>query len=285
MGFKVTEQEKKSFAITSSIFVILFLVMFYIKFSGTSSLVDLEGGGGGGGVTVNFGDSDVGSGADFKSEVLKVTDQKQEKAAAAPVAEDEVLASDLDDAPTVVKTKPPVINRIFFESAIARIILFRSMEKIYAEKKIGNLRAAVIPYSISVLFNLTDGSGNNRFFDLTRIWQQEGLEEDLSDFLCELMQQMNELIKKYATSDDPSENSKTKELWERVWDSKEIETFSKGSNTAKIIRKYSIPSEEYRKKLARSSGSPEVNFQLLQDNVFVHSNGVAFYQNLLKLFT
>ena len=108
MGFRVTEQEKKSFAITSSIFVILFLVMFYIKFSGTSSLVDLEGGGGGGGVTVNFGDSDVGSGTDFKSEVLKVTDQKQEKAAAAPVAEDEVLASDLDDAPTVVKTKPPV---------------------------------------------------------------------------------------------------------------------------------------------------------------------------------
>ncbi|RYE58499.1 MAG: abortive phage infection protein [Sphingobacteriales bacterium] len=183
------------------------------------------------------------------------------------------------------KMKPPVINRVFFENVIARIILFRGMEKIYAEKKIGNLRAAVIPYSISVLYNLTDGSDTNRIFDLTRIWQQEGLEEDLSDYLCELMRQMNELIKKYATSDDPSENSKTKELWERIWESEEIDAFKKASNTAKIIRKFTISVEEYRKKLAKSFKTPEVNFQLLQDNVFVHSNGMAFYQNLLKLFT
>jgi hypothetical protein len=107
MAFRLTEQEKKSLIVTSLLFVVLFLLMFYFKFSQNNDLVDLEGGGGGGGVTVNFGDSEVGSGSDYKSEVLKVSERvKQTPAAAVP--EDEVLASDLDDAPTVVKTKPVV---------------------------------------------------------------------------------------------------------------------------------------------------------------------------------
>lgn len=110
MAFTVTEQEKKSFAITACIFVILFLIMFYLKFNQSTDLVDLEGGGGGGGMTVNFGDSDVGAGDDYQSEVLKVADRvKQAPAQATP--EDEVLTSDLDDAPAVVKTVKPVIKK------------------------------------------------------------------------------------------------------------------------------------------------------------------------------
>lgn len=104
----ITSEEKKSFAITSSIFAILLLVLIFAKYSQNNDLADLEGGGGGGGVTVNFGDSDVGSGDDFHSEVLKVTEQtKQVAVAAAP--EDEVLASEDDEAPAVVRTvKEPV---------------------------------------------------------------------------------------------------------------------------------------------------------------------------------
>lgn len=103
----LTEQEKKSMGITSAIFAILLLAMLFFKYSEKSDLVDLEGGGGGGGVTINFGDSDVGSGDNYTSELLKVSEKiKQQPAAAAP--EDEVLASDLDDAPAVVKTTKPV---------------------------------------------------------------------------------------------------------------------------------------------------------------------------------
>lgn len=104
----ITDEEKKSFGITLSVFAILLLVLIFAKYTQKEDLIDLEGGGGGGGVTVNFGDSDVGSGDDFRSEVLKVTQPtKQTAATAAPT--DEVLASEEDEAPAIVKTvKEPV---------------------------------------------------------------------------------------------------------------------------------------------------------------------------------
>ncbi len=108
MAFTLTEQEKKSLVATTALFAVLFLLMFLFKYNEKGDLVDLEGGGGGGGVTVNFGDSDVGSGADFRSEVLNVKDKTKETPPPAAASEDEVVASDLDDAPAVVKTKPVV---------------------------------------------------------------------------------------------------------------------------------------------------------------------------------
>jgi hypothetical protein len=180
------------------------------------------------------------------------------------------------------KVKPPQINRSFFENVISRILLFRGMEKIYAENKIGNLRAAVIPYSISVLYNIGQGH-DKETFNLSKIWLNEGLEQDLSDYLLQLMKLMNELIKKYATSDDPSENSKTKELWERIFESKEIRHFISTADTKKILKRYTISKEEYNKII--SSSNVSVNFHLLQDNVMIHENGVVFYQELLKQFT
>ncbi|HEU0136266.1 MAG TPA: energy transducer TonB, partial [Flavobacterium sp.] len=67
-------------------------------------------GGGGGGITVNFGDSDVGMGEDFRSEVLKVSNTKAQ--AAQPQASDEdILTQDADDvvgvAPTPKATTEP----------------------------------------------------------------------------------------------------------------------------------------------------------------------------------
>ncbi|MDV6168200.1 energy transducer TonB [Flavobacterium sp. DG1-102-2] len=110
MAFKLTEEEKKSLVITVLSFALLLIALIFFKYTQKSDLVDLselEGGGGGGGVTVNFGDSDVGSGADFRSEVLNVTEKvKQVPQAATPADEEEIVASDLDDAPAVVKTKP-----------------------------------------------------------------------------------------------------------------------------------------------------------------------------------
>ena len=125
------------------------------------------------------------------------------------------------------KKKAPTINRSFYENLISRIILFRNLEKIYGsgKDKIGNLRAAVIPYSTSIVYNYTDGSPDGKLFDMEKIWIKEGLEEVLSNFFFELMKLMNDLIKKYSTSDDPSENSKTKELWERISGSSEILNF------------------------------------------------------------
>ncbi|PZR21443.1 MAG: hypothetical protein DI539_08030 [Flavobacterium psychrophilum] len=109
MAFSFTNEEKKSLAITTIVFVLAALFLFLFKYTQKDDLIDLaelEGGGGGGGVTVNFGDSDVGSGADFRSEVLEVTERVKQAPTPVQADEEEVVASDLDDAPAVVKTKP-----------------------------------------------------------------------------------------------------------------------------------------------------------------------------------
>lgn len=109
MAFKLTDEEKGSLALTTVIFVLVLLFLLLFKYTQKNDLADLaelEGGGGGGGVTVNFGDSDVGSGADFRNEVLDVTEKVKQVPAGSQADEEEIVASDLDDAPAVVKTKP-----------------------------------------------------------------------------------------------------------------------------------------------------------------------------------
>ncbi len=184
------------------------------------------------------------------------------------------------------KRKALVINRFFYENLISRIILFRSLEKVYGDgkNKIGNLRAAVIPYSVSVIYNYTDGGESELFFGFNKIWINEGLDLDLADYFYSLMKLMNSLIKKYAPSDDPSDYAKRQELWENISKCDEIDTFMKSQNTKKIISKYTITSEEYKKRLLKAAKSTEVDFKLIQDNISIHAKGINFYNKLLNSF-
>ena len=89
------------------------------------------------------------------------------------------------------------IDRKFYEELISKIILFREMEKIYGQGKnaMGQLRSAVIPYTLSVLYLYTDGSNKGKHFNLSKIWKKEGLEDDLSEYFKTLMFLLNNLIK------------------------------------------------------------------------------------------
>jgi len=110
--------KRKSFLITAVIYALLLLILFFIRFwppANVNELAMLGGGGGGGGVTINFGDSDVGMGDNFQSEVLNVkNDVKQVATTSAP--EEDIISSDTpeDNAvvipknPNPVKTKPVV---------------------------------------------------------------------------------------------------------------------------------------------------------------------------------
>lgn len=133
---------------------------------------------------------------------------------------------------------PPEVNRLYYEDIISKIILFRKMEKLHGAGKnaIGQIRSAVIPYSLSILYQYTDKTGDN--FDMSRIWRQEGLEEDLAQFLYDLMLLMNDLIKQYSLSDDYGEYSKKVELWESIKNCKEIVAFMNTPNSIKILDKY-----------------------------------------------
>jgi len=108
MSSTISSDQKKSIAISVLLYGTLLLILFFIRFWPPSNLAELTGGGGGGGVTVNFGDSDLGSGANYKSEVLDVKNQaKQTPTRITP--DESILSQDNSTEETVVipqKEKP-----------------------------------------------------------------------------------------------------------------------------------------------------------------------------------
>ena len=178
--------------------------------------------------------------------------------------------------------KPINVNRDFYEELIAKIILFRKLEKIYGSGKnsMGQLRSAVVPYSLSVLFMISDGDKKSPSFDLLKIWLNEALEDDFEAYLTQLLKLVNELIKKYSESDDFGEYSKKQELWDRISTSKEIKAFTNTEDTKKIIKKYGISKAELIKRKGLSTNTEEVNFKNLSDNVLIHSNGINYYKSI-----
>jgi len=148
----------------------------------------------------------------------------------------EVISPDENGSPLVI------VDRTFYEELIAKIILFRQMEKIYGQGKnaIGQIRSAAIPYAISCLYQVSDGAENEFKFDLERIWKNEGIEDDLHEYLLNLLQLINDLIKKYSKSDDLGEYSKKIELWEDIKDSTELTEFMASTDSRKILDRYLI---------------------------------------------
>ena len=100
-----TDPAKKSIIITISSFVLLFLLFFFLKFSDSLPLPELEGGGGGGEIAVNFGDSDFGSGANFDSK--EIVTAAPEEVVETPTEEKEILISENEEAPAIAEVKTP----------------------------------------------------------------------------------------------------------------------------------------------------------------------------------
>lgn len=176
-----------------------------------------------------------------------------------------------------------VINRNFYELLIAKIILFKELEKIHGSGKsaIGQLRSAVVPYTLSILYSHTDGNKKSSIaFDLFKIWKNEGLENDLETYIKELMILVNALIRKYAKSDDYGEYSKKKELWDDIYRSEEIKEFLASNNSIKIFDKYGI----CKKELVQKHGFRDVDFKNLKDSIRIHANTADFYKSLERKF-
>lgn len=116
MSFQLTEEDKKSLAITTVVYALLILLLFLLRFWPPSDM-KIMGGGGGGGIEMNFGDSDFGMGNNSKSEVLNVKDEV--KTATAPTPDENIISDDNADDNAVVpkkediKVKPvPVIKDV-----------------------------------------------------------------------------------------------------------------------------------------------------------------------------
>ncbi|TDR25906.1 AIPR family protein [Flavobacterium cheniae] len=192
----------------------------------------------------------------------------------------------LEDVGSEENEKKLNIDRNFYELLISRIILFKSLEEIHGTRNnaIGQLRSAVVPYTMSILFSKTEGDKRNPYtFDLAKLWAKEGLEDDLKVYLKELMILVNDLIKKYAKSDDLGEYSKKKEMWDDIYNSNEIKDFLNTDKSNKIFNKYSISKKELEKKLKANSKNKEVDFKFLKDSVDIHSKTPEFYKKLNSL--
>ncbi|MDO9154617.1 MAG: AIPR family protein, partial [Paludibacter sp.] len=83
------------------------------------------------------------------------------------------------------------LNNVYFEDTVAKIILFKTAEKLYGVKpnNIGEMRNAVVPYAIALLGYLT-----NYELDLYKIWKNQRLSDSLQSILFELMKQLNKFI-------------------------------------------------------------------------------------------
>lgn len=105
------EDKRKSLLLTVVIYVLFLLILFFIRFwppSNPQDLAMIAEGGGGGGVTINFGNSDFGSGKDFQSEELEVKTVKAVASTTEP--EEDIISEDNDasDAVAIPKKATPV---------------------------------------------------------------------------------------------------------------------------------------------------------------------------------
>jgi len=107
------------------------------------------------------------------------------------------------------------INNVYFEDTIAKAILFKTAEKRYGTRKndycIGELRQVAVPYTISLISFLT---GNK--LDLYKIWKNQSLSDTLSDFIYELMKQVNAFIIDKSPITHYIEWAKKDECWELI---------------------------------------------------------------------
>ncbi|WP_119793103.1 energy transducer TonB [Flavobacterium anhuiense] len=118
MSSSISSDQKKSLLFTTAIYAVIILLLLFIRFwppyNPENNVALADGGGGGGGVTINFGDSDLGSGANYKSEVLDVKNKVKQAPAKATPEEESIITQENTTAdndvviPTKEKPKKPV---------------------------------------------------------------------------------------------------------------------------------------------------------------------------------
>ncbi|GFI39535.1 hypothetical protein IMSAG025_00212 [Muribaculaceae bacterium] len=86
------------------------------------------------------------------------------------------------------------VNQVFYEDLIAKAILFKVVDKIHGTKKsktppIGDMKQVMVPYSIALLKIATNGC-----LDLAKIWKKQQVSEELSDYMYNLMVQLNQYL-------------------------------------------------------------------------------------------
>ncbi len=101
-------------------------------------------------------------------------------------------------------------DSVYFEDLVARMIVFRTAEKIYGVKphSIGDMRYITVPYAIAWL-----GYKIDYRLDLYKIWKNQGLSEELKSFFYTLMVEVENFIRVHAPGSLYGEWAKKEECW------------------------------------------------------------------------
>lgn len=105
------------------------------------------------------------------------------------------------------------INNVYFEDTISKCILFKNADKRYGIKpnSIGEMKQVIVPYTLSLLNIITENQ-----LDLFNIWKNQEVSTELSDFVFELMKQVNQFIIDTYNGQHYIEKAKKEECWDLV---------------------------------------------------------------------
>lgn len=101
----------------------------------------------------------------------------------------------------------------YFEDLISKAILFRTGEKLYGIKpnSIGDMRYITVPYTLALL-----SSNKSLGIDLSSIWKEQAISEELQSTIYNLMIRVEQFIKMNAPGALYGEWAKKEECWVQV---------------------------------------------------------------------
>ncbi len=102
-------------------------------------------------------------------------------------------------------------DQSYFESLVAKAILFRTAEKLIGALKLGGYRAQTVTYTLARLLNAT-----GQRVDLDDVWRTQTVPEPLQEAIEDLAEQVHRTLLRSAGSRNVTEWAKKKECWDAV---------------------------------------------------------------------
>lgn len=108
------------------------------------------------------------------------------------------------------------INNVFYEDLIAKAILFKEVDRRHGTKRsktppIGDMKQVMVPYSIALLKIATNGCLN-----LEKIWKNQKISCELSEYMYNLMIKLNDFLKEKSTRSNIIEWGTKEDCWRFV---------------------------------------------------------------------
>lgn len=107
--------------------------------------------------------------------------------------------------------QPVEADRAYFERIVAKAILFRTAERVVQRQSFGGYRANIVTYTLALLSNEV-----SQRIDLTRIWRDQALSENLQLTIAELSHEVHRIITNPPSARNVTEWCKSEQCWKSV---------------------------------------------------------------------